>query len=111
MKSQLKLMVVIVDRGVGDKVVKSINKYVNVINVMYGHGTAHSEVLAVLGVGEQSKDVLFCTVMQDKISDLTKLFEDKFKFGKAGTGICFTIPITSVGGMATLQSLSGKMFK
>lgn len=111
MKSQLKLMVVIVDRGVGDKVVKSINKYANVINVMYGHGTAHSEVLAVLGIGEQSKDVIFCTVMQDKIADLTKIFTDKYKFGKAGTGISFTIPITSVGGMATLQSLAGKMFK
>ena len=111
MKSQLKLMVVIVDRGTGNKVVKSINKYVNVINVMYGHGTAHSEVLAVLGIGEQNKDVILCTVMQDKIADLTKIFTDKYKFGKAGTGISFTIPITSVGGMATLQSLSGKMFK
>ncbi|MBR2974786.1 MAG: hypothetical protein IKC47_03490 [Clostridia bacterium] len=111
MKSQLKLAVIIVDRSVGRKVVKSINKYVNVINVMYGHGTAHSEVLAVLGIGEPSKDVILCTVMQDKIADLTKLFVDKYKFGKAGTGIFFTIPITSVGGMATLQSLAGKMFK
>jgi hypothetical protein len=111
MKNQLKLMVVIVDRGIGNKVVKSINRYVNVINVMYGHGTAHSEVLAVLGIGEQNKDVILCTVMQDKIADLTKIFTDKYKFGKAGTGISFTIPITSVGGMATLQALSGKMFK
>ena len=111
MKNQLKLMVVIVDRGMGNKVVKSINRHVNVINVMYGHGTAHSEVLAVLGIGEQGKDVILCTVMQDKLADLTKIFTDKYKFGRAGTGISFTIPITSVGGMATLQSLSGKMFK
>ena len=111
MKSQLKLMFIIVDRNVGHKIVKSIDKHVNVINVFYGHGTAHSEVLAVLGIGEQSKDVICCTVMQDKIAELTKMFVEKYKFGKAGTGICFTIPITSVGGMATLQALSGKMFK
>ena len=111
MKNQLKLMVIIVDRNVGRKIVKSINKYAGIVNVMYGHGTAHSEVLAVLGIGEQSKDVIFCTVMQDKVEDLTKLFTEKYKFGKAGTGISFTIPITSVGGMATLQSLAGKMFK
>ncbi len=111
MKNQLKLMVIIVNRNVGHKIVKSINKYVNLINVAYGHGTAHSEVLAVLGIGEQNKDVIFCTVMQDKIAELSKIFTEKYKFGKAGTGICFTIPITSVGGMATLQALSGKMFK
>ena len=111
MKNALKLMVIIVDRNVGDKIVKSINKHVGIIDVMYGHGTAHSEVLAVLGIGEQSKDVIFCTVLQERVEDLTKIFVDKYKFGKAGTGICFTIPITSVGGMATLQSLAGKMFK
>ena len=111
MKSPLKLMIIIVDRNVGQKIVKSINKYVNVVNVALGHGTAHSEVLAVLGIGEVSKDVIFCTVMQDKIADLTKIFTEKYKFGKAGTGIAFTIPINTVGGMATLQSLAGKMFK
>lgn len=111
MTGHLKILCVIANRGAGDKIVKEINPNVSFIHMLRGHGTANSEVLALLGIGEAEKDIIVGAVMKDKLDDVLKTLAFKFNFGGVGKGIAFTIPVDSAGGMVALQILSNRLYK
>jgi len=111
MKNPLKILCVIVDRTMEEKLLRALGKHVNFLHVAYGHGTANSEVLAVLGIGEVGKAVLIGAVTEDNVEAVMKLLVDKFRFGSAGKGVAFTVPVTSVGGTVSLSVLCGKHLK
>ncbi|MCM1043041.1 MAG: hypothetical protein NC350_02390 [Corallococcus sp.] len=111
MTGYLKILCAITNRGDGDKIVKELGKNVNFVHMLRGHGTANSEVLALLGIGEAEKDVIVCAVSHDKLDDVLKTLSWKFNFGGVGKGIAFTVPIESAGGMVALQILSGRLLK
>jgi len=105
---KMKLLFSIVDRGVGDKIVDTCKKHGVYFNIIcLGRGTANTEILNFLGIGETDKDIVLSSVVEDKIDEILKVLVDEMEFNKPGKGIAFTIPIGSVGGSATLQVLSG----
>lgn len=102
----LYLMTTIVDR-------KAINKYLdlyreNNLHVMYltlGYGTVSSEILDYFGLDSKEKAVSF-SVMQDSSWENIKIqLQKKLKIDAPGEGIAFTIPLSSIGGLKTLQFL------
>ena len=60
-----------------------------------------------MGVGHTEKSIVFSTVTQDTVLKVKEILTKDFDILKKGNGIAFTLPITSVGGPATLQILSG----
>lgn len=110
-KSVLKVMMIIIDRNKADKLMSKLNVLgVNFPHVFRAQGTAKSDVLEVLGIGHSEKSIVFCTVTNDDVIKIKDLLTNEFDLLKKGNGIAFTIPISSVGGPATLQILSGMSF-
>ena len=104
----LKLLVIIVDREDVDKVAETASAQgASFAHVCYGRGTANNSILNMLGLGESEKGVVFAAVNPDSIEKIYSDLEYRFDFRKPGGGISFTIPMSAVGGPATLQILSG----
>ena len=107
---RMKLLFTIGDRGKGEKVAEVCRErgvYFNLICL--GRGTANSDILNYLGIGETDKDIVLSSVVEEEVDEILRVLVDDMEFSKPGKGIAFTVPIGSVGGPTTLQFLSGML--
>lgn len=103
---RIKVLITIVNREKASFYLDVLEGFeVNLQHVIYGKGTAPSDVLHYLGLSESNKAILLSIVQEDRIKEILNLFEDKYFKTKNGKGIAFTIPITSVIGVAVYQFL------
>ena len=103
---KLKLLVTVVERPKGEFYLDVISQFdVNYQMVLGGLGTAHSELVELLGL-EPQKAVVLSVVREDLVEDVMRTLEDKFKTIKNGKGISFAIPLSSVIGVNMYQFLS-----
>ena len=79
---------------------------VNMQTVLYGRGTAPTEIAHMLGLVDDKKAVILSVVSEDKINEILARYEDKFFKTKNGRGIAFTIPISSVIGVVVYRFLA-----
>lgn len=104
---KLKVLVTIVERAKADFFLDMLEGYeVNLQTVIYGKGTAPTEMLQYLGLSQLGKAVIFSVVQEEKIKKILADYEDKYFKTKNGKGIAFTIPISSVIGVMVYQFLS-----
>ncbi len=108
----LKLIITIVERGKGKNIASMYRK----AGVVYhfcalGKGTARSELLDYLGIGETEKEVLFSIAEPEALAPIWQKLNSDFHFDKPGHGIAFTIPIASIGGKLTLNYVLGLIGK
>ncbi len=104
---KLKLLVTIVGRNKAEfymDLLQSMN--VNFQLAMVGQGTANREMLNLLGLSDSDKTVIFSTVREDRAKQTLALLDEKFRTVRGGKGIAYTIPMTSVVGVAIYQFLS-----
>ena len=107
-KPSLKLLITIVNRGKGKDVVDVCRTFcMNYHMSLLGTGTATSEILDYLGLGETEKDIILSAVSAEELNGILSELAKRLKLNKPGNGIAFTIPIKSVGGPKTLNILSG----
>ena len=104
----IKFLFVIVDRGKAE----SVNQAVRAAGANYGHsllasGTAKSDWLDILGLGSTERAVLTYTVRPDDLPQIYQILRVDFGFEQRGSGIAFTVPISAVGGPASLYILTG----
>ena len=103
---KLKLLFTIVDRPKGEFYLDVISQFdVNCQMALSGLGTAHSEVLELLGL-ESHKAVILSVVREDKMDAVMNCLEDKFATIKNGKGVAFAVPLSSVIGVNLYQFLS-----
>lgn len=74
--------------------------------VALGHGTAANEVLNLLGLENSAKGVCFSIVGDDYWKKIKKDLQQKIFIDVPGTGIAFTVPLSSVGGLRELNYLT-----
>ncbi len=110
---KLKLLVTIVDRSKALFYTDLIEQFeVNMQTVVYGKGTAGSEMLSYLGLAETEKAVILSFVKEDKVKEVLETLSEKFQKVKNGKGIAYTIPLKSIIGVSIYQFLSNsKVFK
>lgn len=65
----------------------------------HGVGTAPSEIIDILGLGNPNKTVLISFTKKHCAEELLKKLKKKLKFGTVNSGIAFTIPITSANSL------------
>ena len=65
--------------------------------VTLGRGTANSEMLDYLGLEESEKTVILSVVTGEVWKTLKKGLRQQFKIDIPGTGIAFTVPVSSIG--------------
>ncbi len=103
---KLLLFITIVNRGQGNFVLKLFeSEGANAQFVQYGEGTAQKEIRDILGIEDNSKEVIISIISEDKIEDAKKELEAFFKIRKRNRGIGFSIPMTSLIGMKLYQFL------
>lgn len=90
------LLVMILDEGYDKKVNLLLNRYgIKVKTVSSANGTASPSVLDYFGLAETKKDVYLGIIPDYLETKILEKLKSVFKLEKEGTGITFTIPISS----------------
>ncbi len=79
---------------------------VNVNLITLGRGTAASEVMDYFGLESAEKAVLFGVVTGEVWRALKKGLQNRLRIDVPGTGIAFTVPLSSIGGGRELRFLT-----
>ncbi len=104
---RLKLLITVVNRSKTEFYTDLLSGYeVNFQTSVLGEGTAHSNTLHLLGLDNAERGVIFSVVREEKCAEILRVLEHKFQTVKKGKGIAFTIPLTSVIGVAIYRFLS-----
>ena len=79
---------------------------VNMQMVLSAHGTLPESKLALLGLNDSEKSVIISVIRRENVKSIVETLEEKFRTVKGGKGIAYTVPMTSVIGVAIYQFLS-----
>ncbi|MCL1805843.1 MAG: hypothetical protein FWG28_07600 [Clostridiales bacterium] len=95
------LIIAIVDRGRGKRVVDILVKHhVHKHYICLGMGTAGSEIIDYLGLGDPEKDIVFSLAPKAGIPMLFKAVNTEMQLKKPGKGVIFTIPLSGLSAAA-----------
>ena len=104
---KLKLLITVVDRSKALFYVDLLEEFeVNVQMVLYGRGTASSQMRELLGLAETDKSVIMSYIREDRTKEIMDTLEEKFQKVKNGKGIAYTISLDSIIGVSMYQLLS-----
>ena len=107
---KLLMFITIVNRGQGNYVLKLFeSEGANAQFVQYGEGTAQKEIRDILGIEDNTKEIIVSLLIEDKIESAKKELEAFFKISKRNRGIGFSIPMTSLIGMKLYQFLTDSL--
>ncbi|PKL62247.1 MAG: transcriptional regulator [Methanomicrobiales archaeon HGW-Methanomicrobiales-2] len=102
------LMVTIFDRGQDKRVMDLFTGEGVTFNLLtLGRGTANSQILSFLGLGETEKMLLFSTMSSEASNVLLKRVGEVVGPDKPNRGIAFTLPVHSVFGAPAVKDLLG----
>lgn len=74
--------------------------------IVFGKGTAPSEMIYALGLPESKKDVVI-TVFKESMKDkINEIIEERFNFSSSSKGASFIIPLDSVMGLLSYRFMS-----
>lgn len=105
--SSLFLMVTITDRRSTDAFLQLYEQRGVDVNLRtVGSGTAVRETLATLGLEKTEKAVLLAVVTEDTWKAVRTDLRRKMRIDVPGTGIAFTVPLSSIGGRRALMFLT-----
>ena len=103
---KLKLLFTVVDRNKAEFYSDFLSQFeINCQMILPGMGTAHSELVDLLGLNIH-KAVLLSVVREDMVDHVMNKLEDKFATIRNGKGIAFAVPLSSVIGVNLYQFLS-----
>ena len=96
----MRMVVSIVERGVGGKLIKLYEKQQVYAHLRCeGQGTATSEILDILGLGGTEKDVVFSFTTRPAARALLEKLDDELRGAVPGRGIAFTLPLTAMSSL------------
>ena len=109
---KLKLLITVVNRAKTEFYLDYLTSLgVNFQTAVAAQGTATSDTLYLLGLEDSDKSVIFSTIREDLAPLVMQGLEEKFHTLKNGKGIAFTVPMTSVIGVAIYRFLSDNRAK
>lgn len=97
---QLSLIMSIVERGSGSKLVKLYGKEQIFTHIRFeGQGTATSEILDILGLGGSEKDIILSITTRPAARALLEKLDDELRGAAPGRGIAFTVPLAALSSL------------
>ena len=103
---KLKLIITVVDRAKADFYLDILSQFdVNFQMVTGGKGTAHSEIIEMLGLNIH-RAVIMSVAREDMVGPIIKCLEEKFETIRNGKGIAIAIPLSGVIGVNMYLFLS-----
>ena len=105
--SKLVMLITIVNRSKSDFFIDLIEGFkANFQTVIYGSGTAPSEVKKYLGLGNSEKAIIFSLISEKNLSNCLNALVLRFENTRNGKGIAYSVPLNSVIGVLIYQFLS-----
>ena len=105
--NKLELLVTIVNRQKAEFYMDLIQSYeANMQMACQAQGTATPDMRKLLGLVDVDKTVIFSIVQESRVSDIMYQLTKRFRTIKNGGGIAYTIPLSSVIGVAVYTFLS-----
>ena len=106
-KIMLYLMITVADRARLPRMI-TLYQQRNILSsfVALGHGTATGELMNLLGLGSSERAVCFSIVTDETWKKARRDLEQKIRIDVPGTGVAFTIPLSSIGGKRELAFLT-----
>ena len=109
---KLKLLVTVVNRNKTEFYMDYLTSIgVNFQTAVAAQGTAPSDTMYLLGLVDSDKSVIFSAIREDLVPMAMQGLEEKFHTIRNGKGIAFTIPMSSVIGVAIYRFLSDNRAK
>ncbi|MDO4270515.1 MAG: hypothetical protein Q4C72_06270 [Eubacteriales bacterium] len=94
----VELVIAVVDWNDGEKVLQTYRQNHAMIDfICAAHGTARTEMLDLLGLGETAKAIAFCLASEQRAEQLLYALGRDLRMRYPGRGIAFSIPITGIG--------------
>lgn len=104
---KLKLLITVIDRSKTLFYVDLLEQFeVNIQMVLYGKGTANSQIRDLLGLAETEKSVIISSIREDRVKEALDTLDEKFHKVKNGKGIAYTVSLDSIIGVSMYQLLS-----
>lgn len=104
---KLKLLITVVNRKKAEFFTDYLASFeVNFQVSVLAQGTARSETLHLLGLEDTDRSVICSLIREDKAEEALRGLKEKFHTLRGGKGIAFTVPLTSVIGVAIYRFLS-----
>ena len=104
---KLELLITVVNRQKAEFYTDLLQAFdVNMQMTVRARGTASGQALQLLGLEDSPKSVIFSVIREDKLPDALTLLGYKFRTIKDGAGVAYTVPLTSVIGVALFGFLS-----
>ena len=109
----LYMMATICDRNQVQRFLAFYREFgITVTLITYGSGTTASEILDSFGLEAAQKAVLFLFVTDTEWKKIKSALEKQMKIDIPGSGIAFTVPVSSIGGKKQLRFLTeGREFE
>ena len=108
--NRLVLLVTVVNKGKGTFFADLLQTFgVNLQMSFVGTGTAHSSMQELLGLKDTRRSTIFSVIRADMADAALTALEDRFQTVNGGTGIAYTMPLSSVIGKLSYGFLSNEL--
>ncbi len=106
---RLVLLVTVVNKGKGTFFADLLQTFdANLQMSFVGDGTARSDLIEFLGLKDSRRSVIFSVVRASQLDAIEAALEERFVTVNGGTGIAFTVPLSSVIGKLSYGFLSNE---
>ncbi|MBE5967916.1 MAG: hypothetical protein E7255_13290 [Lachnospiraceae bacterium] len=93
---QIQLLITIVDYSLGHRFIDIYKKSeIPISLILHGNGAASSEIYDILGFGEPKKAIILSVLTETMAQQMLHDLHVKMELNKPGTGIAFTISLSS----------------
>ena len=107
--NRLVLLVTVVQKGKGTFFADYLKTFdANLQICLVGTGTAQADLVEFLGLKDNKRSVIFSVVREDRVDSIFAALQERFETVNHGTGIAFTIPLSSVIGKLSYAFLSNE---
>ena len=106
---RLVLLVTVVNKGKGTFFADFLKTFdVNMQMSFVGRGTARSDLIELLGLKDDRRSIIFSVLRAGRTDAVLAALEERFRSVNDGTGIAFTLPLSSVIGRLSYGFLSNE---
>ncbi len=106
-QNRLKVIVTIVGRSKAEYYIDLLQAFeINMQLIALGYGTADASMTELFGLTDSEKAVICGVIQENKIPEVMRVLDKKFRTIKNGKGIAYTVPLSSVIGTLIFGFLS-----
>ena len=107
---KLCLYVTIVNKGQANAVTSLFQRIGSSLQyVEVGNGTANKNVLDILGIEDNAKEIVFAVIKEELVKDAARELEAFFMANKKNKGIGFKVDLTSMIGVKLYRFLTDSL--